>query len=241
MGSDKPAERYSRLRPWLRFANLANPAMSGPSGPDPMGLIRRRDFIRKFNAAGLVQTQDFPLSDIKRLLEAGPRRRQRERYSAHQLALVVWSMLRDIASTPEGQGTHFDISAKVALDWGPGRLRAQPTSSVLSSFAQALDGTEPERIRQCPVCQSIFYAVRTTGQGQYNAGSKACPGRCTQTWRQQEWRRHEADRVKRAWVLHRAGKDLTAVARNLGVSIHKARAYLARARKEHNDEPLSTR
>jgi predicted nucleic acid-binding Zn ribbon protein len=90
-------------------------------------------------------------------------------------------------------------------------------------FISALRGAELVRFRRCPVCEHVFYAIRSD-QG---ACSKACNG----TLRVRRWREIEADLTSRTAAMLREKKGMAEIAGSLGLSHSEAREYITKARK----------
>lgn len=233
-GADKPAKRYRLLKPWLELASLAAPLVdNGPEFSTPEELA---DHVLSFFDRA-PDTLLFPANEIRAWFNEATDR-MRARSQLVELAMRSAETFLFCASggnVPEDLALQEVPSGLARLMVEGGRLEIETLDPYHKCFLPAVGLVEIARIRRCPMCHSFFYALRTAGRGRYNAGSKACPGRCTQTWRQRAWRRREAERVEKAWVLHRAGKDATAIARELRISIGKARSFLVRARKEHKE------
>jgi hypothetical protein len=91
-------------------------------------------------------------------------------------------------------------------------------------FARALQEVEPDRIRRCPICKNFFYAKRQD--------QPACSRKCVQDVRGRRWYAKDRKRMARALELSHEGKDVIAIAKELGVARSKVRQYVETARRE---------
>ncbi|HKN60884.1 MAG TPA: hypothetical protein VJW93_06890 [Candidatus Acidoferrales bacterium] len=74
--------------------------------------------------------------------------------------------------------------ATVWLDRSTGRVAVKSFDPYRDYFLRALEGTETKRIRRCPICDNLFFALRLT--------QRACSKRCAGTLRVRAWRAHQA-------------------------------------------------
>lgn len=170
-GLESPFKRYGALKPWIAFANAA-------ANHRPLENERPRELIETVEHER--GTPHFPRKLILALAhdldepQAGWR-------ALNALAVRVFTVLHGIAAS--GSKTHlriYETASKYGLTVENAKVRVEPMAPF-AAFAQALEGTEAARIRECPICNRLFYAVRRT--------RKACTQRCNQALRV---RRHRA-------------------------------------------------
>ena len=112
-------------------------------------------------------------------------------------AIIVFAVLHELAK--EGGSSRMRISQKTASDVSltceNGVIRVE-TFSPLATFFETLVGIEVARVRVCPICNKVFYALWIT--------QMACSQRCNQTRRVREWRKSQA-RYEQNRKFKRAG------------------------------------
>jgi hypothetical protein len=150
----------ARLEFWLRLANSVPPTRddlipAGPKGPKPVSVQPapkycceiEQEFVRRFEA----QLQ-WPLRAkvVRRLKEALP-----------SAALAVACALRGFAhGSPQWFFESFDdICIGVACKDGCGKIDYQFVNPR-KLFLDDLRAAAVARIRECPVCKSLFFAKR---------------------------------------------------------------------------------
>jgi hypothetical protein len=170
---ESPAKRYETLAPWIELANWA-PAIWVPGGPLPGKLI---PWIES-----QVQTPSFP-RDWLLVLAKLPAPDTGDPQPLLRLVQDVFLTLARL--TPGGgsmpDGTKGMVRSSVAYEVriSDGLVRMTPRAPF-ASFVAAMEGVEANRIRRCPICQSIFYAVRATSQ--------TCSFECNRTRRVRKYR-----------------------------------------------------
>jgi hypothetical protein len=100
-------------------------------------------------------------------------------------AVIVFTVLQELAQ--KSGSAHMRINEEtastVSLTCEDGVVRVE-TFSPLATFFEALVGIEAARLRVCPICNKVFYALRIT--------QMSCSRRCNQTRRVRERRKGQA-------------------------------------------------
>ena len=170
-----PRKCYERLEPWLRFANLPG---------DAKGL--HEGYIQQFasRSIGTFPAAFFQLTTAVRIVRGGESRKLIETHREIRDFLGRIPAMEPRESRPLAADEEVPFSVMLygsrAED---GRLHFQP-EPLRRAFMKALEGAETRRIRRCPICERIFYAVRET--------QKACSQRCNATRRVRAWRTNQA-------------------------------------------------
>jgi hypothetical protein len=145
---------------------------------------RRRTRLRaSVGARPVFGWKTHPIGNVYRIIDPkGPDRS----FSHTEMLQWLCQLAHDVASSfhfyvrrgPSG-GAFATAGGLVKLGEHEGKVVIEE-SDPYADFVRALNGAQIDRICQCPVCDGLFYAVRTT-QG-------ACSKRCNQTRRVREWR-----------------------------------------------------
>jgi hypothetical protein len=187
-GRAQARKRYERLAPWLELANLAAP-MLGDDGPEPGTLDDLMLPVLRY--VGRAQDSDFfPAEQLRRYARQWPDR------AGKQLQSLAIDVARAFILCLDE-----DLEAAFAVEEGP-RLAIEVFKSkgvvdfevfdpFRDCFLPAIKGVEVARIRRCPVCRKIFFAMRHKAGSKY--GSKACSRQCNQTLRVRRHRAKQAD------------------------------------------------
>lgn len=201
------------ISPWLRFANLYR---------DRPKTETAHEFFAQFEKLDLRNSLGTGVWGLCAWAAKG----QSAIPAIEQFARGVAEALEGIARNPVPllswrASTTIGVVAVVIEETG--RIRCD-LFEPWNDFVQAFQRAEAARIRICPECQALFYAVRIT--------RLACSVKCNNARRVSAWREMEERRARRAWALHRDGKNLVQIAGILKAKPEKVRGYIARARKE---------
>jgi hypothetical protein len=165
---ESPAKRYSLIRPWIDLANWA-PTIWVMQSP-PSGLIH---WIERQN-----ETPSFPRTWLLTL--AKTRVADSEVQPLNGLAMNVFHTLVNAASSLSAR-CRTTVAYQLRIDRGVVRMKQL---APFAAFASVVEGTEAKRVRRCPICNRLFYAVRIS--------SKACSVRCNRTRRVRKHRENQA-------------------------------------------------
>jgi hypothetical protein len=190
---ETPHKSYERLKPWLQLTNLLGPPTEMPDPDVPNAKIRvfpleHFEFFRRFDASGLSKAREFE----NLTSSSDEETRDRLWRLAHQVArnLHFFSGVAERCHYFEdseflGQDKEYGLcietidsaAASVSVRQGTFHTRI---SFPYKEFLDALARAEPGRLRCCPICKKIFYALRRT--------QKTCSKPCNQNRRVREWR-----------------------------------------------------
>lgn len=170
-----PLRCYAKLEPWLRFANLPENAN---------GL--HEEYIQQFvtQPTGTFPAVFFQLTTAVRSMRGGQSSKliETHTYVRDFLESVSTMEPRDTGAlaADEEMLVSMVFHASRSED---GRIYFQP-EPLRWAFKTALEGVETRRIRRCPICDKLFYALRVTQQ--------TCSHRCNATRRVRAWRANQA-------------------------------------------------
>lgn len=218
----KPFSRIATsLQAWLELANLLPPPPPRDefkSVDDMLGwdlrdqwerkirVISPFEIVRRFETSGLLQepyvtaTLDLPLLRTSEL----------EAERLHALACAVATTLYGVivATSPRTLRALGDAPLMISRRYeNPATSRSEVWMrhcvigtqwlDPFREFLRVLEGIEAARMRQCPICDRLFLALRKD--------QKACSKRCNAVRRVRNWRanqeRHEYRRKLRAGLL----------------------------------------
>ena len=190
---DRPNARKQcqRLTPWLELANLACKSLLNDDA-DPSTTEEVMGSVLRFFAQA-VTTPDFPADEIRRWFHWSRTPADQTRYRGQLFNLAIDVARGFIYCLGE------DEEAAFAFEGGPrfgtrlysdnGFVRAERFDPYNQFFRPAIEGIELARIRRCPGCQNIFFAIRYKAGSDF--GSKACSRLCNQKIRVRRWRANQ--------------------------------------------------
>ena len=214
------SKSHQHLQPWLELANLLRPPPSRDEldkSPNVLGvslLVSRweaqnhheapEDFMRRFERSRLA-----PAPALSTVMDSASR--NQPGYARHFLEFVgdVARTLRSIADAasadiPEAMRDIplmrlYEIPRLARCEvWIRNGVVATNWFDPFMEFLAALQGVEAKRVRQCPVCQRFFVALRKD--------QKACSKRCNVVRRVRDWRANQG-RYEYRRKLSGAGLD----------------------------------
>ena len=164
--------RYNRLRPWLMLCDVRddhepvertavkNPAPElralAQNDPDKLQSLRT-EVLAALHAVATAVNGPRPFIEASRIEKGYP-------------------------EIPRGRATiHLSPLILVAKVEG-GRVNLR-MDGLFEAFRQALDGAEAARIKWCPECEGVYYAVPLD--------RKACSARCNNARRVRQWRANQ--------------------------------------------------
>jgi hypothetical protein len=182
---DSATKRYAALKPWIDFANAANAVDRRPESmhEPPQELVR---FVERQPV-----TDYFPRSLILALAK-NPEDQAAGLQALDLLGVRVFTALFELATAGERTRLRIDAPSIYAVVVDHGTVRVE-TLAPFAAFARALAGVQASRIRQCPICDAIFCALRTAKPGRKDASTKACSSRCANAFRVREHRRKQPE------------------------------------------------
>jgi hypothetical protein len=191
-------KRYERLKPWLELTNLLGPPVEVPDPEHPnvrtrAFLVEHSEFFRRFEASGLSNDPEFKSLRWSSDVEA----RDRLLKLAYQIARNLSFLARAAEDCRYFEDSDFlrhddiyglciePIDSAAASIWIQQGTFNTRISDPYKGFLDALAGAEAGRLRRCPICERIFYALRLT--------QRACSKRCNQNRRVRQWRNKQSE------------------------------------------------
>jgi hypothetical protein len=217
-GAIAPSKASNRLRPWMELANLLPPPPSREKLERPASGLASMlnvetwnaearatspsELLRRFEGSELIQEQAICSTLDLLLLHTS----ESEAHRFHALVNAVASTLQQLVSAalPSVLKALGDESLMIyRLYENPATSRSEIwmhhgvviTKSVdpFAEFLRALEGSDISRVRQCPICNHFFWALRKD--------QKACSKKCNAVRRVRDWRanqeQHEYNRKLR--------------------------------------------
>jgi predicted nucleic acid-binding Zn ribbon protein len=198
-----------RLAPWLKLANLLQPPPSRHElnqCPRLLGAVLKvsewrsqcrgiapAEFVSRFERSGLAAAPAFTASLDLRLLHTRPEQARGLLGLAREVAATLSGLAR--ASDPRVLRAASEVPLLISEIYeAPATSRSEiwlRNGAVTTwwvdpfkDFLAALEGIEAMRVRQCPVCNRFFFALRKD--------QKACSKQCNAVRRVREWRANQA-------------------------------------------------
>jgi hypothetical protein len=232
---ESPVKCNAKLQPWLAIANLA----AEPGGPwrRPDGLLiepANADEEQYETGAAYLRSEieRWPeLTEILDIIEVPSVSFGADPWRADEWAFrFVHFVAAAISFCAQKSGVRAIEMPGTLAEFREyqGQVQLVAPSPALK-FIEALNQAEWARIGCCPICGQFFYVVRANGKSG-KAGTKACSRNCTLARKQREYRKREREHSERALKLKQEGNNVNEIARELQVTIKKARAYIGRGR-----------
>jgi hypothetical protein len=147
---------------------------------------RTAEFIRRIKT--LPETPTFPRAQLLSLIEgyAKDPESQDPKGEGAELGTLIGELSYVVDSVASHLGSdRILVSTTYALTYENEAVRLEPVRTPFANFAKAINeiGDAKDRIRQCPVCQSYYFAARLT--------KPACSQRCGRTVRTRRHRERQ--------------------------------------------------
>jgi hypothetical protein len=159
---------------------------------------------RRFPHASVVRVPGLTAAvDVRRLQDPDEARRLLDlvceiAFTLRALAAASPAAARAAGDTPLLVTQHDDTAAITSSEiWVHHGVVRTERIDPFKEFLAALEGINAERLRQCPVCRHLFFALRKD--------QKACAKRCNAARRVREWRAQQARHEYRR-KLRKAGE-----------------------------------
>jgi hypothetical protein len=185
---ERPFERYKRLKPWLELGDLAARTLDGRSDPsttdETMGPVLRL-------ISGAPVTPSFPAGEMRLWVEQSTDKIEARKKLFRLAQDVARAFLYCLGEEPEGFAFEDGPRPGKCLIKKNGLIDVDTFDPYQENFLPVIKGVEIERIRRCPICGKIFFALRTKTKGGKDTSSKACSRKCNQLRRVREWRANQ--------------------------------------------------